>query len=273
MKRNANRSLERTFIAAISQFAFCCHDAIEKVQNTTNLPLFCYEHLASANLCTIHINRVCNIFEHLLSQESPSPFSPKLQSFNPEEVLSGIAKTLTDTVADHISVKIDLCPGSSCNFPMTVDMEKFEFAFLNLLYCSLRSAENSVHKSTKISLSVRELKDHLQFHIKDNGNFVNPLIKENFRVGGRPLSGFYSTRDTMVSFSFDVANKLILDMQGTFSYKSLKSGNRYDITLPKFPKDLPDAVNSIARYIPTIRYFNELFLDIFEETERKEDTL
>ncbi|MBO4941143.1 MAG: ATP-binding protein [Clostridia bacterium] len=277
MKRDANRSLERTFIAAISQFAFCCHDAIEKVQNTASLPLFCYEHLASANLCTLHANRICNIFEHILTQENSS-LTQRLQSFNPENILSGIAKTLTDTVANSISLKIDCDSDSICDFPVTVNQAKFEFAFLNLLYCSIRSGETSSHKTTRINLSVKELKDHLQFHIKDNGNLINPLIIENLRAGNPPLSGFISTRDTLISFSLDVADKIIFDMDGSFSYKALKSGNRYDIILPKFPKDLPIAANSPAIYIPAIRVYKEIFEDIIGSSshipgEFEEETL
>lgn len=263
MKRNPKRALERSFVATISQFAFCCHDAIEKVQTTANLPLFCYEQLASANLCTIHANRICNIFEHILSQENSS-LTQKLQSFDPENILSGIAKTLTDTVANSISLKIDFSADSICDFPVTVNQAKFEFAFLNLLYCSIRSGEHSSHKTTKINLSVKELKDHFQFHIKDNGNLINPLITENFYAGNPPLSGFISPRDTLISFSLDVADKIIFDMDGKFSYKALKSGNRYDIILPKFPKDLPKSANSPAVYIPTIRVYKEIFGDIIE---------
>ncbi len=277
MKRNPKRALERSFVATISQFAFCCHDAIEKVQATANLPLFCYEQLASANLCTLHANRICNIFEHILTQES-SYLTERLQSFNPENILSGIAKTLTDTVANSISLKIDCDADSICDFPVTVNQAKFEFAFLNLLYCSIRSGENSSHKTTRINLSVKELKDSLQFHIKDNGNLVNPLITENLRAGNPPLSGFISTRDTLISFSLDVADKIIFDMDGNFSYKALKSGNRYDIILPKFPKDLPKAANSPAVYIPAMRIYKEIFEDIIESSslipgEFQEDTL
>ncbi|MBR2452985.1 MAG: hypothetical protein IKB32_02960 [Clostridia bacterium] len=261
MKRNPKRALERSFVATISQFAFCCHEAIEKVQTTANLPLFCYEQLASANLCTIHANRICNIFEHILTQENAS-LSQRLQSFNPENILSGIAKTLADTVADSISMKIDCDSHSICDFPVTVNQAKFEFAFLNLLYCSIRSGELSSHKTTRINLSVKELKDSLQFHIKDNGNLINPLITENLRAGNPPLSGFVSTRDTLISFSLDVADKIIFDMDGNFSYKALKSGNRYDIILPKFPDGVQKTAKSPSVYVPAIRVYKEIFEDI-----------
>ena len=265
MKTKSKKSLERSFIATIGQFTFCCHDAIEEIQNTANLPLFCYERLAAANLCTLHINRICNLFEHILTQDDPQ--KQKIQSFYPENILSGIAKTLTDTVADHISLKINCNPDAICNFPVAVNQTEFEFAFLNLLYCSIRSGDDSPHKTTRISLSAKELKDHIQFHIKDNGNLLNPLIANSLGVEHISIPQFASPRDSLISFSFDVVSQIISGMKGTFSYKPLKSGNRYHITLPKSPKNLPDIANSPAIYIPNIQFYQKIFGDIIEESQ------
>jgi len=265
LKENILSSLERTFVASISQLAFCCHDAIEEVQNTENLPLLCYENLASANLCTIHIHRICNIFEHLLHQDESTTFALKLHTFDPEEVLSELSKSLTDTLSGYIPIKIDLCSKLGRAFPLTVNQAKFEFAFLNILYCCVRSANYSRKRTTKITLSVKELKDSLVFYIKDNGKAVSPYIVDNFLAGNLPISDSINPYDSLISFSFDVAAKIINDMDGAFSYKALKSGNRYGITLPKFPQIPANIINSPASYIPTRLYFDQIFKDIQEE--------
>lgn len=239
------------------------YNAIEAIEMDEALSVTSIHHLHAAKFCTQQMNRMCNIIECLISSDSDIT-EHRLENFEIANLLKEINDKFRSSLSGYISVNTELSIKLKDCTSILIDKSRFEIMFLNLLYCCLKKRPVGKPVQLKISLSVTENKDFFVFHIRDNSQTLSPDIISGLQ--STPSPSFENINDwssaTLISLSLRVAHKTVHRMGGSIVYTPLKSGNRFDISLPKFVEAKTYSLCAPVPYIPTHSYFNETFADI-----------
>ncbi len=220
------------------------------------------KNVNTLKLCAIQLNRLSNMMTFLAQPDTTD--DDRLESFEIENMIEEIAARFSKTVASYSPVVTECRVNSKQPLSILVKKTKFELIILNILYCLLKGRPEKKKTPLKILISVTENKDNFVFHIRDNGNPINPEIIDAAFSDSVCLPRDINDRSfaTMVALSIQVARKSADHMNGSIKYTPLKSGNRFDIVLPK---EVPGAINSFRStvpYVPTTYYYDETFADI-----------
>ena len=237
------------------------HSAIS-IEMEESLSVNGQRNVNTLKLCAFQTNRLCNMLSFLTQRDTAD--DDRLESFELENMLEEIAARFSKTVAAYSPVEVECRISSKQPLSILVKKTKFELIILNILYCLLKSRPEKKKAPLKILISVTENKDNIVFHIKDNSNPINPEI-----IDAAFSDSVYLPRDiddrsfaTMVALPIQVARKSADHMSGSIEYTPLKSGNRFDIILPKEVPESANLFHSTVPYIPTSRYYDETFADI-----------
>lgn len=247
----------------LQQLANFSYDAVRRTEQVCDLPPVGRKALSSIKLSSMYMNRVCNILNYL-SDKSTAIKPDKLESFEIKSLMEEIIFRFENIVSTFNNVSIVFKSKLHEDSLMTVDKTHFEFVILNLLYCAVRTSPDASPQNIKITISIAENKYHLVFRIHDNNRYPSQSdIQEALSIP----AGQYKEIDinagiNMTTLSVQVAQKSAEDMNGKLVYTPLKSGNRYDIYLPKAVELPAYMMCSPVRYIPTLDYFNEIFASL-----------
>lgn len=192
-----------------------------------------------------------------------------LMQFEVENLANEVANRFERTISGYLPVKTNVKIALKNDFSIALDKTGFELAVLNLLYCILKTNTTLKAKPILVTIYVTENKNNIIFHIRDNSSPINPsIIDKAFstkNLAGNTLDDCSYT--DLIELSLRVAQKAVIQMQGTLTHVPLKSGNRFDVSLPKFPKTSPTnpetyLLHSTTRYIPTSFRYAQTFADI-----------
>ncbi len=237
------------------------YTAIEAVEFREPLSAVSAQQLQLAKFCDLQLNRMCNIIEYLMEKH---PADKKaIQSFYIKDIIEGITEQFYLAISRCKDVNIEIDIRTNEKADIMIDKSKFELVFLNILYCCIKDREEDKNRKTKIIVTVSESKGRVLFRIRDNKLPLRLGDKED--VFAMPEMTGDASRDlsaeALIYFSLHVADKAASEMEGTLRHTPLKSGNRFDINLPKEHKGVYRA-NSTAEYLPTYSYYNEFVADI-----------
>ena len=246
-------------LSSIKQASFTVHNSLNHI-SVENFSLSDFQYHKASLLGILQINRLCSSGEYLLSnKKSTITYS----SFRIEQLLEQISGTFSSTVSEYFPVSVKCFTRLNRTFSVHTDESKLELAILQLLYCSLKSASIERLDPIKVTFYATETKTHIVFHIRDTGKTLSDSVVSSL-----------SSPDNSVSFECDklnynavmaqsvaVANKAVSELSGKLEYAPLKTGNRFDIYLPKQPASAQKGMYSPSIYVPDRGHYSATFAE------------
>lgn len=264
-----NTNFDLTMIATFKNLVSLSHQSLEDIKSSFSMPPAIFRKLHTADICNFQMNKMCNLLEYVFNSKDTIS---TVEDFDPFDLLSGLTKTFAATFAGYVDISTDCYSKLLRPIPMQIDKMKFEFLFLNLLYICLRSAENQNFRGTKFTLYITETQNSVVFHLRDNCQNINSRIVQTALFGDDELVPFFDNPvESIMALSLKAALYSVQDLKGTLSYKALKSGNRYDIYLPKPSSEHNRWIKAPVRYIPTHSSFDSMFADIIYEIKASQN--
>lgn len=260
MDTNFDPKFYRSIFPTYKNYLFLSYSLLQKVLYR-DLPHDILETLCSVQFCLSHMNRMNNLFEYITSDLGATKITAS-ENFDPENILTEFTNMFEKTVSDYVDVSISCSSKLSNAIPIVINKARFELMFLNLLYCSVQSIDPTSSSRAKIMLYLTETKNNIVFHIRDNCRSMSQEIIDSVFSKKSPPDFDESSADAVIAFSLEGALRSAHDQNYKLSYKALKSGNRYDISIPKFKSDAEKIVRSLSPYVPTTLLFEEAFADI-----------
>ena len=253
-----------SMISTLKDVACLSYNSIGALEMNENLSVVGQNHLNALKFCTLQTNRLCNVLNFLMNS-NPDDDEQILENFEVENLINEIINRFTQSVSAYSPVSAEAHINLKDTISIILNKAKFELIFLNILYCCIKKTPGSKTVPLKLSIYVTENKDNIVFHIHSIGTSLTNEFVDNVLFGPGPLPGDISDNSfaTLISISLNVAQKAAKQIGGRVSHTALKRGNRFDIYLPKFQNKLSGySVYSTVPYIPTYRYYNEIFADI-----------
>lgn len=262
-----NTHFDLTMIATFKNLVSVSHRSLEDIKNGFSMPPAIFRKLHAADICNFQMNKMCNLLEYIFkSQDNLNP----VEDFDPFDLLSELTNAFTKMVAGYAEISADCYSKLLRPVPVQIDKTKFEFMFLNLLYICLRSAESQNFRGAKFTLYITETENSLVFHLRDNCHNINTKIVQSALFDEDDLiQPFDDPVDSIMALSLKAALYSAQELDGTLKYKALKSGNRYDISLPKPALEHCRKAKSPVHYIPTYSLYSDIFSDLFMEIQSK----
>ena len=264
MTNNKDYSFYIAFLASMRTYLSISNELLDDIMIKYSLPTEVMHKLRSSVLCHFQLNRMCNLLEYIISPQRPESVQ-SFESFDPLNILTEMSTAFSNTVSGYIPLTTNCYSKLRRPVPIQVNKAKFELVFLNVFYCSLVSADNSRSKDTKLTFYITENKDSFVFHLRDNCRTINSQIIERVFSDLPVSTALDNTIDSVIALSLEAALKAACELEGSIAYKPLKSGNRYDISLPKSVSGKPSLAKSISLYTPTYSYYDQIFADILLE--------
>ncbi len=265
MTNNKDYTFYIAFLASLKTYLSISNESLDDIIIKYDLPTEAMHKLRASTLCHFQLNRMCNLLEYIISPKRAVSIQ-EFESFDPLNLLSEMSMAFAKTVSGYLSISTSCYSKLRRPLPILVNKAKFELVFLNLLYCSLRSADNSSGKEAKLTFYITENKSSFVFHLRDNCRIINAQIAESVFSNSPIVTLPDNTVDSVIALSLEAALKAAQELEGSITYKPLKSGNRYDISLPKSVSGKDYRAKSISLYTPTYSYFDQVFADILLET-------
>ncbi len=249
-------------LSIIKQLLYICNNSIEGISRAQfSLPEM--QHYKKLCLGVFHTNRVCNMCEYILSAKD-SDDNLKLQNYDINNLLVLMTDSFESTVAAYIPIKLNYYAKLSHSYSVMINQRKFENLVLNILHCCIDNSSLNPSAPVKITIYATETKDSIVFHIRDNNSPINlQIINDAFSdtLPNNILTDKFSFA-SVATLTLATAKKAAFELSGRLSYSPLKSGNRFDIYLPKYRKTSPDLMHSPVPYLPSIDLFFEIFADV-----------
>ncbi len=253
-----------SMISTLKDVACLGYNSIGALETNENLSVVGQNHLNALKFCTLQTNRLCNVMSFLMSS-TPDDDGQILENFEIENLINEIINRFSKSVSAYSPVSAETHINLKDTVSIILNKAKFELIFLNILYCCIKKTPGSKTVPLKLSIHVTENKNNIVFHIHSSSTCLTNEFVGNILFGSGSLPGDISDNSfkALISMSLNVAQKAAKQIGGSVSHTSLKRGNRFDISLPKFQHDLPGySACSTVPYIPTYSYYNEIFADI-----------
>ncbi len=258
-----NTNFDLTMIATFKNLVSVSHQSLEDIKSSFSMPPAVFRKLHAADICNFQINKICNLLEYIFKSKDALS---TIEDFDPFDLLSELTKTFAGTFAGYVDISTDCYSKLLRPVPMKIDKTKFEFLFLNLLYICLRSAENHNFRGAKFTLYITETQSSVVFHLRDNCQCINSQIVQTALFDEDAIVyPFDDPVESIMALSLKAALYSVKELNGTLSYKALKSGNRYDISLPKPAPERTRRAKSPARYMPNYSLYEVIFADLLCE--------
>lgn len=248
-------------LSSIKQAIYTCHNSLEHISGS-NFSLAEFQHYKAVQLGLFQINRICSSAEYLLTHNSYNSHRT-YSSYNIDELLDQISSTFCSTVSEYFPVSVKHYTRLDHSFFVQTDERKLELAILQILYCCLKNSSLESFDPINITFYATETKNSIVFHIRDNSLPLNPVITEAINTNDSSVL-FASDEisfNAIMAQSVAVVKKAVGELSGKLVYTPLKSGNRFDIYLPKFQSRGQLGMASPAPYIPDLALYAATFAE------------
>ena len=254
-------TLIKTLFESFPGSIFMAHTALTQLRSNEYLSPAGLLNTKTILFCHRHLNHLYQLIEYLASEpELPGTF--KTSSFDSENLLTEITSEFTKTISGYSLATVSCCSKLKKPHPVQINKSKFETVILNLLYCCLKTTDLSDADKPKLNLSVGETAKNIVFHIRsnslgDNSEFITRFLSEPDFC----KTDIYS-QDAVLAASLEIASRFVRESEGRLTYKVLKSGCRFDLTLPKFPRTPSKSLNDVRIFIPKTKIYEETFAEL-----------
>ncbi len=260
MNNKSDIRLIRTLFSRFPNELFLCHRVINHLRTNENLSASGLLCLKTLEQCHHHMKHLCGLIDFATDGRKVSEtFSP--ESYDSEQLISEITETFLNTVAGYLPVKATHCSKLSAPFPVYVNKNLFESIFLNLLYCCVKTIDAHNTKELKLTLSVKDTKQNICFHIHSGSAGRDPKLLAKLFSDDITETAFTEDVDEILVLSAKIAKHFVHQSNGKLTYTPLKNGCRYNISLPKAPKSATNRLCAPKTYIPSKKQFEETFAE------------
>lgn len=254
-----------TLSAVFSYFkhlVYINHTALTEIELSESLSTVSHNNLQRAKLCDFQINRMCNMIKYLADDVS-DPNEDWAETFGIKQLIEEILSTFSSTVSGYIDLSTTYKENSHEHSSITVNKTRFELFFLNIFYCCLKDTPIAEKNRLKISVTVSETADSIVFRIKNNAPTLSSQVVDAGLSSALPIAETFSkiSGENLIPLSLRVAKKSVMHLGGRISYVPLKSGNRFDIFLPK-ASSAEIKFRQAVPYTPNQNLYNEVLADI-----------
>lgn len=230
---------ENLFSAMSSSFRhmLClAYQSLIAIETNESLSVSGQKNLNSLRFCLFQSSRLFNMADYLMDTDTNS-LQKRTETFEIEDILTGIVDAFCQTISAYTPVTSKCSTNLGESACVLLDKSKFELVFLNLLYCCVKKRPNHGKSNLRLFVSVTENKENVVFHIRDNNTNLNQKVVDAAFSPSLPKFKSKNTDsfDYLVEFSLKVAYKCARQMGAKISYTPLKSGNRFDLSIPKAP--------------------------------------
>ena len=217
------------------------------------------ELLNTTLMCILQTNRIINLSD-FLAHTDKAYTQNQFQNFEIKNLVEEIANTFYNTLNGFVPISIKTSIELKDTTYIMLEQSRFELAVLNLLYCSLKCHDTLKAAPVRINISVTETSSSVVFHIKDNSKLPKQAKQPSAFCLSRPNSSLFDdlSLSSLLSMSLQAAQLFAEQMDGSIVHTPLKTGNRYDIYLPKRREGII-CMQSISKYNSTDSYFSETF--------------
>lgn len=231
-----DETLFASVVSSLKNMSFLSAQSLIEIETNESLSVSGQKHLNSIRLCNFQANRICNMMDFLMDSDTDDAEN-RIENFEIEDILANLLDTFCRTISAYTPVTSKYTINLRNNTSILLDKSRFELIFLNLLYCCIKKRNSRKTSGLSLSVSVTENKDDVIFHIRDNGNNLNPKVIDDVFSMTRSKSKalMNASSDSLILMSLKVAYKSAFEMGAKLSYTPLKSGNRFDISIPKAP--------------------------------------
>lgn len=257
--------LEDSALTNIKHMIHIAHNSLLPVEEDTNLSPEHHNLVVSARMCLIQMNRIINLSNFLANADNIA-CKKEFQLFEIKNLIEEITNVFYNTLIRYVPIDIKLSFNLKETTAIIIDPTRFELAVLNLLYCSLKMRNSGKADPVKLNITVSELQDNVVLRIKDNSKPVPVDELPDAFLLSRPNSSIFSewSQTSLLALSLKAARTATEQMDGQLLHSTLKSGNRFDIYLPRQRK-LVLPLQSITKYSTTKSYVNEIAASIIIE--------
>ncbi len=259
-----DNKLSSFFLETLSSFRqaiYTCHNSLDRISGK-NFSVSDYQHYKAVQLGLFHMNRICSSAEYLLTHESYSG-RQIYHSYNIDELLEQISSSFCSTVSEYFPVSVKHYTRLDHSFAIQTDEYKLELAILQILYCFLKNTSIESFDPIKITFYATETKSSIVFHIRDNSTPLTPSVVTALNSDDNSVL-FASDElsfNAVMAQSVAVAKKAVDELSGKLLYSPLKSGNRFDIVLPKQPARAQFGMASTVPFIPNLALYTATFAE------------
>ena len=258
-------NISETAAANFKHMLRLSHILVQTVTNEASLSTKHHERLVASLLCMVQMSRIVNMCEYLHKIDESSLFD-KIQTFEIKNLVQEISDAFYNTLSNYLTIDIKLSMSLKDTTCVIVDKTRFELAVLNLLYCSVKTNSAGETEPIKLTITVKENKDNVIFLIKDNNRpSSTESVAKTFKFSrSNTFLPDNPSEESLLSISVKAAQMATEHMKGSLVYTPMKSGNKYELSLPKRLENI-HKMQYISQYIPTQSYFREIFADICAE--------
>lgn len=260
MSKNSEFSLIGTLTANILSNLFVAYTSLEHLRINENLSPSGLLNIKTAELCNKRMNLICRLIDYIVSEDG-IPASMNTDCFDCIQLFSAIKDAFNQTVAGYSTVSTGFEKKLDRSYSVQVNKTVFETIVLSLLYCCMKAFEDTNTDKGKITFSVGATKDNIVFHIRTNT--ISPdskLIEEFLTSNEHHYTDIYAP-SAVLALTLEVASAFIRRAKGRLSFTTLKSGNRYDIYLPKYTSAPKNVLLSPIHYFPALKNYEEFFAE------------
>lgn len=267
MNYEQSEAYTKSIFASVKSFLHLCNSSILDVQTTeTGLSVSGFSTLQTARLCTLYVNRLIHMFNYLIDNAEP-PEEINFSCIELESLLENLCTHFQDTVFEHSSFSLQHRTSLKGSSGLLIDKTKFELLILNILHCSIKNFQSKDRCVPQLTIYITETKNSIVFHIRDNSKTLGGgFVQSASDIKQKSLSEFFTSVDVTL-LNLAVAHKSAAEMGGLIKYTPLKSGNRFDIYLPKNTDKKLLRFNSPKPYSPDYELYLAHMADIILEND------
>lgn len=260
MSKKSEFSLISTINANISSNLFVAYTSLEHLRLNENLSPSGLLSVRTIELCHKRMNLMSKLLDFVATKDN-IPASMNTDCFDCTQLFSAVKDAFRQTVSEYSTLSTDFCSKLEHSYSVQVNKMAFETIVLSLLYCCVKSFEDTGTNKGKIIFSISETKDSIVFHIRTN--IISPdseLIEQLLTSDKHHETDIYSP-EAVLALTLEVASEFMRRAKGKLSFTTLKSGNRYDIYLPKITSAPKNVLLSPTHYFPTMENYEGFFAE------------
>lgn len=261
MLEKNNMSVFDALSKSIRNSARMCYSEIECLQFEENLTPSGMAHLQSAKLCTFFINRIICLMDIWFGSTHFFRDSPS-EELDLESIIEGMGEHIIGLLPTA-QPKIKYSPKPAEGATVYTERSRLEFILLNILYCCARNE----HLSSRLGITfgVTEKQKDVVFHIHDNCKNLEPCISDDpIAELNRKIDDLTPNMAAML-LSMAIAEKTLREIGGRLEYTPLKSGNKFDIYVPRKVRDSKEHLSTPTIYKPNFSLFRQMLADVIAE--------
>lgn len=256
----------RNLLNALRYLVHMCMDSVEAVSGGERLSLDGHKEIRSLRAHILQINKMIYNFDYL-SSKSCERSELHFESFSWSEFADSLSDLFKYTITVYSPPALSFTDSFNTDESFLSDRTRLDILLLNALYFLSAQYNSQNSKKAKITLHLGQNDKYFILHIRNNST---PLKDESERINsilhGQELiipeisPGSRNTKIAVFSM-----HKAASELGCEIKFSALKSGNKFELFIPKNVEINKYVLSSQKRYLPSQFMWITLCSDLFGE--------